>query len=176
MSQFFASGSQSIGVSASASVLPMNIQDWFPLGWTDWISLQAKSLLSHVLLFAIPLTVAYLAPPSMEFFRQEYWSGLPFPSPGDISDPGIKPRSPSLQADSLPTELWGKPITNLNSILKRREILWLRKVHIVKTMVFPIVMYGCESWTTEELMLLICGAGEYSWESFGLQGDQTSPS
>ena len=42
MSQFFASGGQSIGVSASASILPMNIQDWFPLGWTDWISLQSK--------------------------------------------------------------------------------------------------------------------------------------
>ena len=44
MSQFFASGGQSIGVSASASVLPMNSQDWFPLGWTDWISLQSKGL------------------------------------------------------------------------------------------------------------------------------------
>ena len=44
MSQFFASGSQSIGVSTSASVLPMNIQDWFPLGWTGWISLQSKGL------------------------------------------------------------------------------------------------------------------------------------
>ena len=44
MSQFFASGGQSIGVSASASVLPMNIQDWFSLGWTDWISLQSKGL------------------------------------------------------------------------------------------------------------------------------------
>ena len=44
MSQLFASGGQSIGVSASASVLPMNIQDWFPLGWTDWISLQSKGL------------------------------------------------------------------------------------------------------------------------------------
>ena len=45
MSQFFASGGQSIGVTASASVLPMNIQDWFPLGWTGWISLQSKGLL-----------------------------------------------------------------------------------------------------------------------------------
>ena len=44
MSQFFASGGQSIGVSASASVLPINIQDWFPLGWTSWISLQSKGL------------------------------------------------------------------------------------------------------------------------------------
>ena len=50
MSQFFASGSQSTGVAASASVLPMSIQDWFPLGWTGWISLQSKglkSLLQH---------------------------------------------------------------------------------------------------------------------------------
>ena len=45
MSQFFASGDQSIGVSASASVLPINIQDWFPLGWTGWISLQSKGLI-----------------------------------------------------------------------------------------------------------------------------------
>ena len=44
MSQFFTSGSQSIGISATASVLPMNIQDWFPLGWTGWISLQSKGL------------------------------------------------------------------------------------------------------------------------------------
>ena len=44
MSWFFTSGGQSIGVSASSSVLPMNIQDWFPLGWTDWISLQSKGL------------------------------------------------------------------------------------------------------------------------------------
>ena len=44
VSQFFASGGQSIGISASASVLPMNIQDWFPLGWTSWVSLQSKGL------------------------------------------------------------------------------------------------------------------------------------
>ena len=46
----------------------------------------------------------------MGFSRQGYWSGLPFPSPGDLPDPGIEPRSPALQADSLPTELQGKPI------------------------------------------------------------------
>ena len=56
----------------------------------------------------IPWTAACPAPPSMEFSRQEYWSGLPFPSPGDLPNPGIKPRSPALQADSLPTELSGK--------------------------------------------------------------------
>ena len=53
-------------------------------------------LLSHVLLFATPWTVAYYAPLSMGFSRQEYWSGLPFPSPEDLPDPGIKPRSPAL--------------------------------------------------------------------------------
>ena len=55
-------------------------------------------------------TVAYQAPPSMGFSRQEYWSGLPFPSPGDLPDPGIEARSPALQADSLPFEPAGKPV------------------------------------------------------------------
>ena len=54
---------------------------------------------------ATPRTVARQSPLSMGFSRQEYWSGLPFPSPGDLPDPGIEPWSPSLQADSLPTEL-----------------------------------------------------------------------
>ena len=53
-------------------------------------------LLSHIRLFATPWTIAYQAPPSMGFSRQEYWSGLPFPSPGDLPDPGIEPRSPAL--------------------------------------------------------------------------------
>ena len=55
--------------------------------------------------FGTPWTVFCQAPLSMGFSRQEYWSGLPFSSPGDLSDSGIKPRSPALQADSLPTEL-----------------------------------------------------------------------
>ena len=59
----------------------------------------------------IPWTVAHQAPLSMRFSRREYWSGLPFPSPGDLPDPGIKPGSPALQADSLLTELpAGKPL------------------------------------------------------------------
>ena len=58
---------------------------------------------------AIPWTVAYHAPPSIEFSRQEYWSGLPFPSPGDLPDQGIEPRSPASQADTLPSESPGKP-------------------------------------------------------------------
>ena len=71
-------------------------------------------------------------------------------------------------------------MTNLDSILKSRDIALLTKIRLVEAMVFPVVMYGCESWTikfnTEELMLLNCGVGEDSLESLGLQGDQTSPS
>ena len=65
--------------------------------------------LSRVQLFATPWTVAYEAPPSMEFSMQEYWSGLPFPSSGNLPDPGIQPGSPALQADALPSEPPGKP-------------------------------------------------------------------
>ena len=60
--------------------------------------------LSHVRLFATLWTVAHQAPPPMEFSRQEYWNGLPFPSPGDLPNPRIKPGSPALQADALPSE------------------------------------------------------------------------
>ena len=60
-----------------------------------------------------PWTVAHQVPLSMGFSRQEYWSGLPFPSPGDLPDPGIGPTSPALQADSLPPESPGKPYTLL---------------------------------------------------------------
>ena len=59
---------------------------------------------------AIPWTVTCQAPQSMGFLRQEYWSGLPFPSAGDLPDSGIEPESPALQLDSLLTELRGKPI------------------------------------------------------------------
>ena len=62
-----------------------------------------------------------VAPPSMEFSRQEYWSGLAFPSPGDLRDPGIKPGSPTLQADALPSEPPGNPrYNNTNGKLKYR--------------------------------------------------------
>ena len=61
-------------------------------------------LLSLVRLFETPWTVAHQAPPSMGFSKQEYWSGLPFPSPGDLPDPGIKPGSPAFQADALTSE------------------------------------------------------------------------
>ena len=71
-------------------------------------SMRWVNLLSRVRLFATPWTVAYQAPPSMGFSRQECWSGLPLPSPGDLPDPGIEPGSPTLQADALPSEPPGK--------------------------------------------------------------------
>ena len=76
---------------------------------TDLVKVKMK-LFSRVQLFVTPGTVAYQAPPSMGFSRQECWSGLPFPSPGDLPDPGVEPRSPALQADALPFEPLGKPI------------------------------------------------------------------
>ena len=75
----------------------------FPLCISEWV----KSL-SRVWLFANPWTVAYQVPPSMGFSRQEYWSGLPFPSPGDLPDPGIEPGSPTFQAEALTSEPPGK--------------------------------------------------------------------
>ena len=91
-----------------------------PRGWT-WVSCiagrcftvwatreapitEGESELSHVRLFVTPWTVADQAPPSMGFSRQEYWSGLPFPSPGDLPEPGIEPRSPAFQAEALTSE------------------------------------------------------------------------
>ena len=72
------------------------------------LKVKVKSL-SRVRLFATPWTVAYQAPPSMGFSRQEYWSGLSFPSPGDLPNPVIKPGSPAFQADALISEPPGKP-------------------------------------------------------------------
>ena len=63
-------------------------------------------LFSHVQLFATPWTVAYQAPSSMEFSRQEYWSGLPFPSPGNLPDPGIEPGSPALQVGCFTIQMF----------------------------------------------------------------------
>ena len=67
---------------------------------------------SHVQLFATPWTVAHQVPLSMGFSRQEYWSGLPFPTPGDLPDPGMEPTSlvsPALAGDSLPLHHLGGP-------------------------------------------------------------------
>ena len=75
----------------------MQLQALLLPGWSGGGGLVAKLCPTLV----TPWTVACLAPLSMGFLRQEYWSGLPFPSPGDLPDPGIKPVSPALQVDSF---------------------------------------------------------------------------
>ena len=74
------------------------------------MKVKVKSL-SHVQLFETLWTVAYQASRSMGFSRQGHQSGLPFPSPSDLPDPGIGPMSPALQTDALPSEPPGKPVT-----------------------------------------------------------------
>ena len=74
-----------------------------------------------------------------------------------------------------------KVMTNLDSMFKSRDITLSTKVHLVMAMVFPVVMYGCESWTVKKaecqiIDALICGVGEDSLESLGLQEDPTNPS
>ena len=86
--------------------------------------MKVKSL-SHVQLFVIPWTVAHKTPLSMGFFRQEYWSGLPSPPPGDLPNPGIEPGFPALQADTLPSEPPGKPPSSQsNSFSSSHVWMW----------------------------------------------------
>ena len=157
---------------------------------------EVKSL-SCVRLFMTPWTVAYQAPPSMGFSRQEYWSGLPFPSPRDLPNPWSNPdllhcrqifyqlshkgSSRILEWVAYPFSSgsswlrnwtrvsciggrfftnWAiskrcllhgrKAMANLDNILKNRDITLPTKVYIVKAMVFPVVMYGCESLDHKE--------------------------
>ena len=86
--------------------------DWIPgsaaTGITVIWCLVVVQLLSRVLLFVTPRAIAHQVPLSVGFSRQQYWSGLPFPPPGDLPDSGIKPRSPALQVDTLLTAPPGK--------------------------------------------------------------------
>ena len=86
------------------------IFNWRIIALQYCVSLCQKERAKSCPTIAIPWTIAHQDPLSMGFPRQEYWSGLPFPSPGELPDPGIEPRSPALQADALPTELCGKPV------------------------------------------------------------------
>ena len=89
--------------------------------------LESESEVSQVRLFATPWTVAYQAPPSIRFPRQEYWSVLPFPSSEDLPDPGIKPGSPALLADALPSEPPGSPIHIRPLLIKLLGLFILRR-------------------------------------------------
>ena len=84
------------------------------------VKVKAKSL-SRVRLFSTLWTVAHQTPPSMGFSRQEYWSGLPFPSPGDLPEPGMELECPELQAEALPSEPPGKPIQMYTCLINRNS-------------------------------------------------------
>ena len=123
MSQFFASGGQNIGISASTSVPPMNTQDWSPLGWTGWISLKSKGLsrvFSNTTVQKHQFTVEY-------HVQNELKIQMVIKTTEGLSVLVILPFALKSKDFTLPT-----------------------KVCLVKTMVFPVVMYGCESWTIKK--------------------------
>ena len=93
---------------------------------------------------ATPCTAAYQPPPSMGFSRQKYWSGVPLPSPKITADGDC---SHEIKRCLL---LGRKDMTNLDSIFKSRDTTLPTKVYLVKAMVFPVIMYGCESWTVKK--------------------------
>ena len=113
-------------------------------------------LLSRVRLFATPWTVAYQAPPSNGFSRQEYWTGLPFPSPGDLPNPGIKPGSPTLEADALTSEPPGKPQGRQEGQVNTCPSLSL----ILQPLLFPT---GENSFRNQIGLLLLLNQDSYHW-------------
>ena len=125
------------------------------------MKVKVKSL-SRVRLFATPWTVAHQAPPSMEFSRQEYWSGLPFPSPGDLPNLGIEPWSPTLWADALPSE---PPETDC--IIKLPKIQLERRKHTAQWLLAE-THFRCQYKQRRSPR-----ARETCPESHGAPGDQT---
>ena len=103
----------------------LRVLDFFPAQsycaslYSGFLSVGGGLVVKSCPTLVIPWTVACQAPLSMGFSRQEYWSGLPFPSPGDVPDPAIEPKSPALPADDLPTELRGKPCFLIIYLLNR---------------------------------------------------------
>ena len=116
--------------------------------------------LSHAQLFVTPWTVAYQALLSMGFSRQEYWSGLPFPSPGDLPNSGTEPESPALQPDALTSEPPGKPITvrsiiNNTPVPRPPQVPSSYRVFYGSIYSFPLVRYSC-LLSTGVLHALLC--------------------
>ena len=127
-------------------------------------------LLSRVQLFGTSWTLVYQTPQSMEFSRQVYWSGLPFPSPGDLPNPGIEPRSLTLQADALPSEpqsgntfqcsclgnprdggalvgcrLWGRTLMQLSSSSSSiRMVQFLTRINLILIIIITQSSYFTE--------------------------------
>ena len=98
--------------------------------------------LSHAQLFVTPWTVAHQAPLSIGFPRQESWSGLPFPSPGDLPDPGIKPRLPALAGGFFTTEPPGKTILSQYKLRKKHFIIFKKQKFFLTTLYFQPPIYS----------------------------------
>ena len=98
---------------------------WMGLEIITLSEVICASSLSHVGLSVTPWTVAHQGPLSMGFSGQEYWSGVPCPPPGDLLNPGIKPRSSTLQADSLPSEPPGKQVKEVRQRQISREVAYM---------------------------------------------------
>ena len=113
----------------------------------EWV----KSL-SRVRLFVTPWTVAHQAPQSMGFSRQQYWSGLPFPSPGDLPDPGIEPGSPPLQADALSSEPPRKPLI-LATFKKTGEITF--NIIFYLTQYIQNIVISMHKWQKNGIVYII---------------------
>ena len=111
-----------------------------------WVSVKCENVSRLCLILCNPMdrTVAHQAPLSMEFSRQEYWSGLPFPSPGGSSWPRDQIWAPALQADSLPSEPPGKPKFMLGMLLKTLWISWFNPHHNSRVWTGDIVMWVVE--------------------------------
>ena len=92
--------------------------------------------------FYDPMVVACKAPLSMEFSRPEYWNGWPFPSPGDLPNPGIEPKSPTLQADSVPSEPPGMCINNINEFSDFNSLVFRAAVQLLS----PVQLFATP-WT-----------------------------
>ena len=198
MSQLFTWGGWSIGVSASASVLPMNTQDWSPLGWTGWISLQSKGL-SRVFSNTIMVELKSLLMKVREWKswlktqhsknkdydnRSYHFMGNRWGNSGWLYFWGLQNHcrwwltSCEIKRCLL---LGRKALTNLDNILKSRDITLPTKFCLVKAMVFPVVTYGCESWTIKKAECRRIDAFEmWCWKRLlkvpWQQEDITSPS
>ena len=122
-----------------------------PLHWkrgflTTRLSGKKVKSFSRVPLFVTPQTIAYQAPPSMGFSRQEYWSGLLFPSPGDLPNPGIKPRSLALQADALLSEPVRK--SQVNSF---KRFIYARLLPVLQLLCYIVLFM----WQTRTGLLIV---------------------
>ena len=125
-------------------------------------------LLSRVQLLKTPWTLAWQTPLSMGFSRQEYWSGLPFPSPGDLPNPGIEPRSPALEADALTSEPPGKPRISIDAWIYLWAFCFVPLIYISVFVPVPYCLDDCSFVVYSEVKKAVSSSSVLlSQDSFG---------